>query len=323
MLNPEKLRQKTKEAAERLALERQREEERLRKQAEAQRLEAERRRLEDERQQHLNKLATQTWAAILKQAIQTAAHGGRSIQMNVPCDLVSVLQAEVQRLGLDSSMSLKTTFTSTWGQTLQRRLNVQSEKIRGSPHAGNFMGRLALGQLPSTNTALENLRLSVCDLLTEMMGDLETKKDSVSGLHFFLPDEARTYINLNLKPHLAADVTGLPIAQLEVSWIPKDVLKGNMSELHDMPSWLLSNRISQCMGLDADQGKNESVFTLHPLPINVDRWGQNAMMKFVHRIQPIGVCPFAPEVFAQAMSQIGFEAAVGAAPTGPTLNVRW
>ena len=141
MLNPNKLRQKTQEAGERIALERQREEERLHQEAEAKRLEAERQREEDLRQQHLHKLATQTWVAILKQAIQTAAQGGRSMQLEVPSDLVVVLQAEVTRLGLGPSMTFKTIFTSNWGLTLQRRLNVLAEKIRSTPYAENLVPR--------------------------------------------------------------------------------------------------------------------------------------------------------------------------------------
>lgn len=98
MLNPDKLRQKTQEAAERIALERQREEERLRQEAEARRLEAEHQRLEEERKQHLRKLATRTWAAILKQSIQTVAKGGRSIQLEVPITAPSALSLNVREL---------------------------------------------------------------------------------------------------------------------------------------------------------------------------------------------------------------------------------
>ena len=182
MLNPNKLRQKTQEAGERIALERQREEERLHQEAEAKRLEAERQRKEDLRQQHLHKLATQTWVAILKQAIQTAAQGGRSMQLEVPSDLVVVLQAEVTRLGLGPSMTFKTIFTSNWGLTLQRRLNVLAEKIRSTPYAENFMERLTISQLPSTKSALNNLGRNVSDLLAEMAGDLENEDDSKKEL---------------------------------------------------------------------------------------------------------------------------------------------
>ena len=91
MLNPNKLRQKTQEATERIALERQREEERLHQEAEARRLEAERQRLAEEHKLHLRKLATRTWEEILKQSIQTAAQGGRSIQLETPAEVATLL----------------------------------------------------------------------------------------------------------------------------------------------------------------------------------------------------------------------------------------
>ena len=150
------------------------------------------------------------------------------------------------------------------------------------------------------------------------------------GLRFLLPDEARIYINRHIKPHLIADIPGALVAHLEVSWRPRDVLRVTMSELHDVPSWLLSNggsglieHIGKCMDIDADQGKNESIFELHPLPNNPDRWGDNTMTKFTHGSQPIGVSPFPPGVFAKVMGLIGFTATVDTTPESVVLTLRW
>ena len=320
MLNPNKLRQKTQEATERIALERQREEERLHQEAEARRLEAERQRLAEEHKLHLRKLATRTWEEILKQSIQTAAQGGRSIQLETPAEVATLLETEAQLPELGRSLWLKTTFLSNWGLTLQRRLNVLSEKLRGWPHAEEYIARLTITQLPLTDSGVEKIRSTAVDVISEIEGDTECP----------LPEDAVSYIKRHLRPHLGTELANSKTAMLEVSWKPKDVSKVVMSELHDVPSWLLSNggsglieRIGQSMAVDADQGKNASIFELHPLPINPDRWGQNAMMKFVHGGSPIGVCPFAPEVFAQTMSYLGFKVAVGTAPTGPTLTLRW
>ena len=329
MLNLDKLRKKTREASARIELERAREEERLRQEAEARRMEAERLRLEDERKAQLQKLAMRTWKEILKSSIKAAAQGGRSVQLEVSSDAVDALQAEVHRLGIASSISLNTIFTSNWGLTLQRRLNVLAEKIGSSPYAGTYMERLSVSALPCTKGGLSDIGRRIAELLREMEGDPED--ESPLELKFVLSDDARSYIKLHLWPHLAADVASTLTAQLEVRWKAKDVLRAVMVELYDVPAWLLSNggsglmeRIGQCMGTDADRGRNESVFELYSLPKNPDRWGDNAMTKFVHNGQPVGVSPFPIDVFVHAMELLGFKVLVKNTPEYvTTLTLRW
>lgn len=334
MLNPETLRRKTQEAIERKELERQREEERRRQEeearrlaaerqrqeAEARRMEAERQRQEEARKAQLRKVAARTVNDLVIQAVQTAAQGSRTFSMEVSADLIDAVEVEIQHLGLRRALLVTATTTNIWCLTLQKRLNKLAGKLDGTTRAKVQMIRLAIDKVPSSRADIIKTKNRIESALVEILAE----KDSPP------PSDARTYINLIIKPHLEnIDVHEIS-TQLDVRWVARDALDVVLNKMEDVPSWLLSTsgwglieRINQCMSSDADQGYSESIFKILPLPITPDRWGQNTMSKFVHNGQPIGVSPFSPEMFAQAMKHIGFEAKVAFGNDVHILTLGW
>ncbi len=321
MLNPNSLRKKTEEAAERLERERLLEEERLRQEIEAKRLAEERRRLEEINRAKLRRQVLQSAAAAIRQAIKAASMGQRNTTIDAPPEVADDLCAELGHRNLVCSVSE----TNKWTLTLRKRLNKLAEKLGGDVLGGNaratfHMGRLLYAELPDDPNEMKEYRSYMLHLTDEFRSDPE----------YLLPEDALTYLNLNLKPHLDSDAFDEPVAQVKVAWTPMDVADGVMTHLHEVPSWLLSTggsglmqRIDQCLALDADRGKCESLFTLVELPMNPVRWGQNTMMKFMHGDQPVGVCPFPPEVFAQAVEAMGFKVVRTKGDGMQSLSIRW
>ena len=311
MLNPNLLRKKTKEAEERIERERQLEEEKLRRLEELKKLEAERQRQLEEERARLKKLTLKYTTEILREAIKSAAQGARSVQVEVPLEIHSRVINQITHAG----MKCKSSQLSEWDLTLQARVSKLVEKLGADPAAEKYKE-----QLLAAASLEEPDQNEIHHLIEDIQDDLD----------YSLPSTAITYINLNLKPHLSADTAEFESEILETTWKPKDPIDHLLKDLHQVPSWLLSNggsglmqRIGECLSLAAEEGHTEATFNLTPLPENMDRWGQNSMTKFVFKIQPVGVCPFTPEVFCESIKALGFKAELRLQQNSRNLIIRW
>lgn len=309
MLNPSALRRKTEEAVARIERERQMEEERRRLEAERQR-ELERKR-EEQRQ-----LVLKTKQKMLGAAISAAAKGLRQTTLEVPPDILADVCEELRMLSLPHSTQRSTKFN----RTLQERLRELAQMLGDSPKEMAYKDRLR-----SVSWADVNLtRQQAIDKALDLVDALTSDNDLV------LSSETLKYISFSVKRYLLSHAGDEPVTSIQLRWEPRDVVDRVMNELHQVPSWLLSTggawmiqRIGQCLASDAERGQTASTFELQALPVTPGRWGQNEMTKYVHRGEPVGVCPFAPNVLSQALEFMGFKVAVAESSVPQTLTIRW
>lgn len=272
------------------------------------------------RDAQLHKEAARTVDNLLANVVKVASRGVNALQFNVSVELANAVEAEVQCRGLRHALTMRAVACNLWCLTLQKRLNVLCEKLGGDSRARAYVSRLAFENIPSSREGIHDLRDRVESLVYEMARD--------EG--FFLPEDARLYMQLNVKPLLAKVDDKANVVIYHVSWEARDALNFVITRLEDVPSWLLSTsgsglmgRIAQCMEFDAEGGLEKSLFEVIELPLNPERWGQNSMSKFVHAGQPIGVSPFSLNVFSVFMNILGFKAVVDDSEGARKLTLSW
>ena len=320
MLNPDRLRKKTQDAAERIELERKQEEERRRLEEEARRIHVERIRQDEIKKARLHKMAARALDDILKQVLKSAAQGERSTRYEVDVELLDALANEFRRIELQRFMTVNFSSVSKWFLNLQKRLNIFVEKLGGNPIVVARKKELSFLKFPDNEDGAEQIISTISKALDEI----------ANHKNFVLSGDAQTYLTLNLLPHLKSRDGYSMVHFVDLEWSSKDAVDFVMNSIFDFPSWLLStggsglmSRIGECVGYDADQGVNLSEFRIFLLPRKPDRWGENDMYKFVHGGQPIGVSPFPPVVFEQAMGYLGFTSKIDVETEGWLLSLQW
>lgn len=321
MLNAERLRKKSEEVRKRLELEYQLELERQQRE-EQERLQEERRRQQQlEEEARLQRLVHKEASSIINVLIRESTNGSRMTR--VKCkggdDLTEAVRNYLNSCGFNTRIRR----VDSRFQKIEHRVTTFIEKLGDSIRASDYRH-----QFIEILSGRAETRIWGPNLDNELLALVEEAMDDSSLL---LSTDATTYARLTLKPYLqgAAD-TESDDEWLEINWLPRDVTQRVMSDLHDVPSWILSTggstfieRLGQCAKNSADSGLDSASFEMVQLLPNVDRWGLNSMMKLVYQGQPIGVTPFSAEVLCQALKALGFSTSVSNNQDPPLLTISW
>ena len=310
MLNPDLLRRRTAEATERLTLERQAEEERLRLE-EAEREEAEERlrQLEAERvrlQKLAKKAVSEGWGRLVRAAVRGAR--GETIPTSPEVTDAVLMELKGHRL----SCRIK-----RWSMRRQVTLECFGKfllKLPDSVEISPERAQLALA-LESESTSDHEL----VDLLRTLSESAET-----------LGANAKRYLEATLLPHLLSTVADTTILGVQVSWEPRDLGRTRFTNRWQVPSWLSSTsgsgllqRIGESLESDAERGLTQTQFEVCPLAMNPPRWGGNAMCKLLHNGHPIGVTPFTGDILVELLTVLGFAASLSTKAGQSCLDVKW
>lgn len=321
MLDAERLRKKSEEVRKRLELEYQLELERQQREEQERLQEEKRRQLQLEEEARLQRLAHKEANSILNVLIRESTKGSRMAR--VKCKGGDDLTKAVRNYLISCGFDTKIRSVDSRFQKIEQRVTTFIEKLGDSFRASDYRHQFIeiLSWRAETRTWDPDLDNRLLALVEEAMDD--------SSL--LLSTDATTYARLTLKPYLegAAD-TESNDEWIDINWLPSDVTQRVMSDLHDVPSWILSTggsalieRLGQCAKNSAESGSDSASFELVQLLPNVDRWGFNSMMKLVYQGHPIGVSPFSAEVLCQALKALGFSTSVSNNQDPPHLTISW
>lgn len=303
MLTPEMLRRKAAEAAERLARERQLEEERRQREEAVRRREEEARRREEERRKqleaervHLQKLARATVTRLWVDLVKTSVQGAQSIRIPVEDKIAPIVVSELEPHGFRCRIKR----LSNWHEQARERLSRLLMKLPGSEDGLPVRDKLTQA-LESRQLRSENL----LDFLRRLSTEPRTKSWGDVSL----------YLNTNVIPHFESTHDQSLSTHVRIAWAPVDLATTLLDSPQQLPFWIVSTsgsgliqRIGQSLASDAERGLTATHFDLLPLPIVPDRWGPNKMTKFVHSGHAIGVTPFSSEIMANVLAALGFKA---------------
>jgi hypothetical protein len=321
MLDAERLRKKSEEVRKRLELEYQLELERQQREEQKRLQEEKRRQQQLEEEARFQRMLHKEANSILNVLICESTKGSRTTR--VKCkgghDIAEAVRNYLISCGFDTRIRR----VHSRFQKIEQRVTTFIEKLgdsfRASDYRHQFIEMLSWRAEKRTwDPDLDNRLLA---LIEEAMDDINLP----------LSTDATTYARLTLKPYLqgAADTESID-EWLEINWLPCDVTQRVMSDLYDVPSWILSTggsalieRLGHYAKICADSGADSASFEMVQLLPNVDRWGLNSMMKLVYQAQPIGVSPFSAEVLCKALMALGFSTSVSTDQDPPHLTISW
>lgn len=314
MFNPDWLRKRSKEAEAGLEWQRKEKETKRLREEELNRLEQERLRQVHKERERLRKLVESTISAFVHTAIKSALGGAQSAELELGSEFLTTVfeSALTEKLG-DMGYECHISDSSKWWATTSRIISDLLNRVASTPDTQSYRGQLA-----------EALEDQDEQRLLELSHDLHVDKSIV------LRANDELFLRLNVIPHLESGDEGKVVCSLIGTWPPIDVLEARFSDLHQVPSWMVSRggswlleRMGHCYRRDADLGLRETVFCVTSLPITPERWGENTMSKFVYAGEPIGTSPFSDEVMAQLIRILGFKVLLEPLADARMLRVSW
>ena len=314
MFNPDWLRKRSRDAEESLERQRKEEEERRLREEERKRLEEEKLRRIHEERERVRKLVESTISAFVRAAIKSASEGAKSAEIEVDSSFMtteveSALVEKLQEMGYECHIQ----DSSRRWVTTSRIVSKMLTRVASVPGTECYRSQL-----------LQALEDQDAQRLLELSHDLRT--DNSIALR---PND-ELFIRLHVIRHLERGDGDQVVCGLTGTWNAIDVLDAHFTALHQVPSWMagrggswLLERMGHCYQRDADRGLRETEFQLTSLPMKPERWGRNAMTKFVCAGEPIGTSPFPDEVMIQMLKFLGFKVLLEPAADARVLKVSW
>lgn len=318
MLNKKILLCRTEEAKKRIQLERELEAERKRQEEEARRLEQELARQREARRRQSCREAKRLVRVLFIEAVRVASHGGRTTQLDVKPDVSEFLHDELTAEGF--------TFEKSGMPKLEQELELRVGQLLSlfddQPQLISFRERLVALLESSEEVECRELGNLIRNILLELKD--EDEYDEV------LNESAREYLQECLLPFLDISHESIYLDRFSLHWQRAELSRQCFTGRAHLPSWLLSNSgyglmkgVSESAEKEADSGESGACFELVSLPGDERRWGKNAMTKFVHRDQPIGVTPFTPEVMMELFEALGFKVQLAESGGATYLRISW